>query len=802
MARAYPFWKMLKKIDCININSQYAKSEPYWKRRLRDINPFVIEDPTSGVQTKQISNELKRENVELPQSLQEIAKNYWPELTPGEFLFALGCLFFQRISDTESFDIAVGDSRLAGSLDYELFTPRRPLRINTELEKGTKEVCPNIIENYVELNKRGLYTRDLIPRTPDLKHQSFPIAIDLYEDSSTDLNLLESSAALFIALDGKKCEWITNSNFTSGIDIADKFSRFIAAACENLEAPLSSISLLSGEEQQKILVKWNETDKVFAKDKCIHQIFEEQAAIRPNDVALCFRDQSVTYQELNEKSNIVAKRLQDSGVKPNDLVGIFIERSIEMVIALMGTLKAGGAYVPLDPEYPRERIALMIEDAKAPIILTSSNLASEVPQSDATTLAVDIELQNHSEERIDNLSSNVSPKDLAYVIYTSGSTGKPKGVMLEHRNVTNFFAGMDDTLEFQDDPGVWLAVTSISFDISVLEIFWTLARGFKVIIQEEEARTLGESQQTSSRNSRPLKFGLFYFSSDAGPETTDRYKLLKEGAKFADKNGFSSMWTPERHFHLFGGLYPNPSVTSAAIAAMTENVDIRSGSVVLPLHNPIRVAEEWSVVDNLSNGRVGLAFASGWNANDFTLKPENYKDRKKVMFESIDTMLKLWAGESKTVNSGEGKPFEAKIFPPPIQKRPPIWITTVGNVESFKMAGERGFNILTHLLGQDVDVLAKNLVAYRKSWKENGHKGEGIVSVMIHTFIGKDPEEVRKIVKEPFCNYLKTSFDLVKISPWAFPTFKQPSKAASQDPTFDPNSFTEEDMDALMGSRL
>ena len=128
---------------------------------------------------------------------------------------------------------------------------------------------------------------------------------------------------------------------------------------------------------------------------------------------------------------------------------------------------------------------------------------------------------------------------------------------------------------------------------------------------------------------KPIDFSLFYFASDARQSDQDKYRLLKEGAQFADRHGFAAVWTPERHFHAFGGLYPNPSVTSAALAVLTERVQIRFGSVVLPLHDPIRVAEEWAVVDNLSNGRVGLSFASGWHPDDFVFKPEHYARAKR-----------------------------------------------------------------------------------------------------------------------------------------------------------------------------
>src|SRR3954467_2526117 len=131
-----------------------------------------------------------------------------------------------------------------------------------------------------------------------------------------------------------------------------------------------------------------------------------------------------------------------------------------------------------------------------------------------------------------------------------------------------------------------------------------------------------------------MDFSLFYFANDSAAEG-DRYRLLMEGAKFADTHGFTAVWTPERHFHSFGGLYPNPAVTGAAIAAVTSRVEIRAGSCVTPLHHPVRVAEEWSVVDNISQGRVGISVANGWHDRDFTLRPENFAERRDVMRKSM-----------------------------------------------------------------------------------------------------------------------------------------------------------------------
>ena len=186
--------------------------------------------------------------------------------------------------------------------------------------------------------------------------------------------------------------------------------------------------------------------------------------------------------------------------------------------------------------------------------------------------------------------------------------------MVEHRNVTNFFTAMDAVVHPEPTSGgdTWFAVTSVSFDISVLELLYTLARGMRIVLH-----TANDLTTRVPRLAKGIDFSLFYFSGDEAEDaSTGKYRLLLEGARFADANGFCAVWTPERHFHAFGGLYPNPAVTAAAVAVVTERVGIRAGSVVLPLHHPVEVAEAWSVVDNLSDGRVGVAFASGWQPNE------------------------------------------------------------------------------------------------------------------------------------------------------------------------------------------
>jgi natural product biosynthesis luciferase-like monooxygenase protein/amino acid adenylation domain-containing protein len=539
--------------------------------------------------------------------------------------------------------------------------------------------------------------------------------------------------------------------------------------------------------QKALVAQWNRTETAY-DESCVHELIAQQAARTPDVAAVIFGGERLSYAELDARSNRLAHHLIGLGVGPDTIVGISIERSIELVVAMLGVMKAGGAYLPLDPTYPAERIAFMLQDAAAPVLITQERLESKLSAGDARVLRIDADWSTIAGRPDSAPDSGVAPANLAYVIYTSGSTGTPKGVMIEHRNVANFFAGMDARIG-QEQPGTWLAVTSISFDISVLELFWTLARGYTVVVQPEAERvTVGAASPGAAlRGTKRMDFGLFYFASaeDAKPGR-DAYRLLIEGAKFADRHGFSSVWTPERHFHAFGGLYPNPSVMSAALAVMTENVKIRAGSVVLPLHDPIRVAEEWSVVDNLSNGRVGFAVASGWHDRDFVFAPDNYADRRDIMMSQIETVKELWRGGSITRRNGAGTDSEIRIMPRPVQPELPIWITAAGGPDTFIRAGKIGANILTHLLGQSIQELESKLAAYRQARAEAGFEGPGEVTLMMHTYVGRTEEEVRAAVWKPFRAYLRTSVDLIS----------KLAQGRGQD--IRGAGFSEEDMEALL----
>ncbi|MCC1491155.1 MupA/Atu3671 family FMN-dependent luciferase-like monooxygenase [Cognatishimia sp. F0-27] len=583
--------------------------------------------------------------------------------------------------------------------------------------------------------------------------------------------------------------------------ISDAMARALVARLEAIvaaarpNAALADLPRMGAQERHDVLEKWNDTALDVDKSLTMHAAFEAQVDRTPDASALVFEDARLSYAELDAKANAVAHVLRETGVGPGMVVGLCCSRSFDLVAGALGILKAGGAYLPMDPAYPADRLEHFVKDSKATVILTHGAARSSVPETTADTILIDSDPRIVAAPR-ERLDHTASPEDLAYLIYTSGSTGKPKGVMVEHRNAINFFAGMDAHIPHQAGD-TWLAVTSLSFDISVLELFWTTARGFTVVLASDEDRAM-ISNGPLPKGGTGMAFSIYYWGNDDGVGR-DKYRLLLEGAKFADDNGFVAVWTPERHFHAFGGPYPNPSVTGAAVAGVTRNIGVRGGSVVAPLHHPARIAEEWAVIDNLTNGRAGMAIASGWQPDDFVLRPENTPPANKpAMIEAITTVRKLWRGEPVAFPKQDGSLHEVITQPRPVSKDLPVWVTTAGNPETWKEAGRLGCNVLTHLLGQSIDEVAEKITLYHAALREAGHDPQDFdVTLMLHTCLADTREQAREIAREPMKDYLRSAAGLIKQYAWAFPAFKRP-KGVSTPFELDLGSLTEDELDGIL----
>ncbi len=255
-----------------------------------------------------------------------------------------------------------------------------------------------------------------------------------------------------------------------------------------------------------------------------------------------------------------------------------------------------------------------------------------------------------------------------------------------------------------------------------------------------------------------MDFSLIFFSGDE----SKKYRLVMDAARFADEHGFTAIWTPERHFHRFGGLYPNPSVLGAALAQHTRRLKIRAGSVIAPLHHPLRIAEEWSVVDNLSLGRVGIALATGFSPLDFAFNPQGWEGRRQTTFEAVSTIRDLWSGQAMVIEDGVGARREVELHPKPVQSELPLWLTCTKSEQTFIRAGELGCNVLTGLIDMTTEELEGRLALYFEALEDNGFdRDEMNVTILLHTYMGRELEAVRAEVKEPFTRYLRKFLTVV-----------------------------------------
>ncbi|MEG4496904.1 amino acid adenylation domain-containing protein [Microcoleus sp. F10-C6] len=319
------------------------------------------------------------------------------------------------------------------------------------------------------------------------------------------------------------------------------FQTLLEGMAANQNQRLALISLLTAAELHQQLVEWNNTHKDYPKDKCIHQLFEEQVEKSPDATAVIFEDTHLSYKELNRRSNQLAHRLRKLGVGPDVLVGICVERSLSMLVAVLGVLKAGGAYVPLDPAYPQERLAFMLEDAQVKVLLTQKQLAEFTNLTEILPLAIvylDADWETIACENDFNSISETNSSHLAYTIYTSGSTGKPKGVQIRHRAVVNFLTSMRHSLEVTERD-ILLSVTTLSFDIAALELFLPIITGASTVVASREVAASGtllaEQLVKSGATFMQATPATWQMLHDAGWQGNKQLKILCGGEALSPK---------------------------------------------------------------------------------------------------------------------------------------------------------------------------------------------------------------------------------------------------------------------------
>src|SRR6185369_5087044 len=305
------------------------------------------------------------------------------------------------------------------------------------------------------------------------------------ESMALDQRVAQFDLALMMAEEGKELAGSLQYNTDlfeerTMARLARHFEVLLAGIVAAPEQRLSEIGMLTADERQQLLVEWNDTNVEYAAEQCIHELFEQRVERTPEAVALVFEAEQMSYRELNERANQLAHYLQQLGVGPEERVGICVERSVAMVVGLLGILKAGGAYVPLDAQYPEERLRFMLADAQVGVLLTQEQLLGRLPAPEAQVVCLDRDWSAIGQQSRANAEVVVDVGNPAYIIYTSGSTGRPKGVMNSHEGLYNRLMWMQEAYKLTAADRV-LQKTSFSFDVSVWEFFWTLTFGFRMI---------------------------------------------------------------------------------------------------------------------------------------------------------------------------------------------------------------------------------------------------------------------------------------------------------------------------------
>lgn len=498
-----------------NNSTSLEQEEEYWINQFKGEIPVLnlpLDYPRPAIQEFTGSRFTFRLNADLTQSLQKTASEHGATLYM--VLLAAYNILLARYTGQE--DVVVG-TVVSGRnhLDLErmvgIFINTLPIRNYPQKEMTFKEFLGKVKENTLQAFENQKYPYERLIDKLNVKR-------DLSRNPLFDvLFVMQNMAIPAMKAGGLN---FTKYDFEIGTTIYDIFLQAVEDnGCINLvydfstklfkretmarmnshlinileqitaktEIKLSEIDITPSDEKQ-LLMNFNETALEYPQAKTIQQLFEEQADRTPEAIAIIFKEESLTYRQVNERSNQLAGVLRRKGVKPNSLVGIILPRSSEMLTGILGILKAGGAYLPIDPEYPEERIRYMLEDSKAVAILTESRMANRV-EFNGELIRVDaVPTDDNERTNLDNVNTS---RDLAYVIYTSGSTGKPKGVMIEHRGVHNFIRGMTQRIDFNPEKTI-LALTTISFDIFGLETLLPLSLGLKVVIAtEEEQRDAG-----------------------------------------------------------------------------------------------------------------------------------------------------------------------------------------------------------------------------------------------------------------------------------------------------------------------
>lgn len=504
-------------LDYITSEQEYLNSEKFnkdkefWNEIFKTV-PEVATIPSINVENSNssLSCKAKRKQFVIPKETMNLINEFCKQNKASAFNFFMAVLaiYLSRVSSLDDFTIGTPILNRGNFKEKQttgMYISTIPFRISINHKIPFAEFLSNISADFSKIFRHQKYPYQYLLEDLRKKDSSIP---NLYNILLSYQNVRSNKQTSDINYESS---WVGNNFISDDIDIhlydmndtgdiniaydylISKYSiddicsihaRFlyiINQVLENNDITLNEIEIVTPDEKKKILYDFNNTSADYPRDKTITQLFEEQVEKTPDNIAVVFENQKLTYRELNEKANSLASYLRSQKIGRNDIVGIMVNRSLEMIISILAVLKSGACYIPIDPEYPQDRIEYMLNNSNTKLLLTFKRLENKVTFDNKLFVELDNELYNSNKDNLININK---PDDLAYIIYTSGSTGKPKGVMLKHSNINNFIQGMCNVVDFNSRKTI-VSVTTISFDIFVLESLLPLEKGLKIVIANE-----------------------------------------------------------------------------------------------------------------------------------------------------------------------------------------------------------------------------------------------------------------------------------------------------------------------------
>jgi amino acid adenylation domain-containing protein len=478
------------------LNDEICRHEEYWVSELTKWEPIEIPYGNHS-QARTRPSQYITVPMPIPGELNTFFTGYDDVGNQVDFLTAIFAAYLARISGKYIFDIGFSYSGLrqkVGGFEH-FFATHVPLQVELGPSTEFGPFLDMVRTRLALIKKHKTYAHDVMLRYPELgllrahgDRSPLPIVVEQLKCLEDHIPMPGSELTLLLSEDGTECRWVFDGALLDRENICSmqrQFVTYLRNVIANKNHPIIGISPMTEAEHHQLIIGWNNTQVDYPKHQCIHELFEAQAILTPDTVAVVFEDKQLTYQQLNGRANQLAHHLRKLKVGPQAHVGIYIERSLDTVVGILGILKAGGAYVPLDPTYPKERLVFMLNDAQVPVLLTRERLIENLPECRTHVVCLDRDWEAIARENEEDPVSGVKADDPVYVIYTSGSTGAPKGVVGLHRGAVNRFNWMWRTYPFEEGE-VCCQKTSLSFVDSVWEIFGPLLQGIQTVIIPDE----------------------------------------------------------------------------------------------------------------------------------------------------------------------------------------------------------------------------------------------------------------------------------------------------------------------------